>query len=582
MSADDPRSSITFEVAAGSPSLPDVSQAGLLIGVGSALPASFGVYGSSERVRTVFGETMLTEIAENHFALDAARHPIAVVATAITTNGVLHLDVSGVNGSSAVTADEAVFPKGDWPGIQIDVVEGGTIGTPGILLDLSIDYGQTKTRVALGTATSVEYAEKGIKLDFGAGDLDTGDQITGWTEPPKWNTTQLQAAMAAATSSMALFSLVCIAEPLVPADGATISTWLNTLESSTPRRYAHVIGAKRRQYHATEEITITGTFANANPDTLTRSTGSFVTDGFKPGMRVTIGNANEAANEGTFVRVATVTATVLTFTPDVAFTAEASTAGVTVSGEETDDDYAYNIASEWAAYADVRVSLTNTPIRAVRPHDGMIPDQNTHGFLFSRCVAEPIQIEPGKRKVTPLGGGPVASKLSGRIKQGNTRILLDASNLAALATTPSRAIPLQTEADGSGPYFVEARTMFTPGGSDSIKFLRMARIVNEAKIVILAIEVQEILSEMASDPSDPTKLSAAAKADLEQAGRTALQKRLGAAISNARIEDPEGALFAVSDDTDLSTGIILIDIFLRTLFYPNGFKNRIAIKAPGF
>lgn len=582
MSADDPRSSISFEVEAGSPSLPDISQAAVLIGVGADFPNTWQTYGSGTAVRDVFSEAMITEIAENHFALDPAKHPLAIVGTEATNDGVLHLDTSALTGSSAVTADGTITPLGDWPGVQIDIVAGGTIGTPGILLDLSIDYGQTKTRVALNAATSVEFTGKGIKVNFAAGTLVTGETIPGWTEPPRWTTGELQAAMAEVTSNLARFALVGIAEPLLPADFATITGFLDDLEASTPRRYAHVIGSMRRQYKTTLEITITATFANANPDTLTRSTGSFITDGFKAGMRVVITDAVNGGNNGTFVRIATVAATVLTFTSNVAFTAEAATAGVKVTGQETDADYAYNLGEEWRAYADVRVTLTAGTIRATRPFDATMPDQSLHGFLLSRAIAEPIQIEPGKRKKTPDGGGPVAEKLGGRIKEGTTRVLLDSATLAELVTSPSRAVALQTEADGTGPYFVEARTMFTLGGSDAIKFLRMARIVNEAKAVVLAIEVQEILSEMPSDPSDPTKLSARSQSDLEQAGRGALQKRLGKAISNAFVEDPEGALFAVSPDTDLSTGVILIDMFLRTLFYPNGFKNRISIKAPGF
>lgn len=78
----------------------------------------------------------------------------------------------------------------------------------------------------------------------------------------------------------------------------------------------------------------TFTFANADPDTLTRSAGSWVTDGFTAGMAVTIAGAANAANNGTFI-VDTVSATVLTFIDEVAFTAEGPTAasGYTVTGD---------------------------------------------------------------------------------------------------------------------------------------------------------------------------------------------------------------------------------------------------------
>ncbi len=580
MSIDDPRSSISFQVAAGDPQLPDTSQAGLIIGVGTEFPLAFKAYGSGSAVRAAFEEAMLTEIAEAHFANDSARHPIAIVGSEASNDGVLYLDLSDFTGSSTVTADGTMTPLGDWPGVQIDVVEGGTIGQPGIILEMSIDEGRNPTRITLGTATSAELTDKGIKVNFSPGTLGSGSVIRGWTDPPRWTTAELQAAAQVAVDNQTKFSLLCIAEPLVPADGPILSAILDDLETTIPYRFVQLIGSKRRQYHPVAPVTIEATFANANPDTLSRAAGSFVTDGFKPGMRVIV--ADSVSNDGTYLKIATVAALTLTFTSNVAFVAEAATAGVEVSAEETEDDYGTNLGEEWASFSDTRFCLTSSPIRASRPNDGSIPDQNLGGYLWSRAIAEPIQLDPGQRKKTPLGGGTVAPKLGGRTKEGNARVLPDAAFVASLVLTPNRATALQTEADGTGPYFVRVRTMFQLGGTDAVKYLTMARILNAAKETILAIEVQEILSGRAADPSNPKKLSSLSTAEIESAGRSALQTRLAGAISNSRIEDPEGPLFAISPDTDLSTGQIKVDIFLRTLFYAEGFSNTLAIKAPGF
>lgn len=804
MSADNPLSEITFAVAAGDPQLPDASQSAVLLGACAAFPLTWGVYNSGPAARAAFAETRMTEILEGHFALDAVRHPVAAVGAEVTTAGVLHLDITGVTGTSVPSADGTVKPLGDWPDVRVDVVVGGTVGTSGIMLDLSIDGGITKSRVALDSALAVEFAGKGIKIQLAAGDLNAGDVITGWTEPPMWSTAQLTAAFAEVLSTNAQFSLIGIAEPVLPAHFSTLTAILDACEAATPRRYAHLIASKRRQYQPAAS-SITALFANANPDTITRvgytygqttsdpgsfplalengdtfigsaqqavpttltiaayaseltlaggtyaaggvgdsvtvevdvfgtiittvvdlsatagtqaayvaalaaivglsvvadgsdivlttdaqgsdatatitafggaadvklglpalpaplvalgasnvpnrfsvtaadfvaftvaeggilgstftanvdgsvtwitnnpgaapagvqwsastgvakvagwdlseyngvsgTAGSFITDGLKPGMRVLVAGASTGGNNGVKVRLSTVTATVLTFTGNIALTGEGPTADVTISGYETDDDFAYNIASEWSTYHDVRISLTNMAIRASRPSDQAQPDQLTNGFLLSRCIAEPIQIVPGQRKVTPLGGGTVAAKLGGRIYEGARLVLLDAAKLPALATVPSRAVCLQTEADGRGPFFTEARTLFELGGSDSIRFLHMARIANEARIVVLAVQVNEILSGMPSAPGDPKRLSDKAISAIEGACRSALQKKLGAAISNARVEDPDGQLFAVDPATDLSTGIILCSMFLRTLFYPNGFATMLTIKAPGF
>lgn len=583
MSVTDPRSSFTFANAPGSPALPDVSQAAILFGVGTALSNSLAPYSSGQAVRAAFGEARITEIADAHFALDPSRRPLGIVGTRAGVPGVLYLDTSQLVGTSVASADGVVTPLGDWPGIRVDVVQGGTIGTEGILLDLSIDYGQTKTRVALGTAAFVEFDGLGIKINFAAGTLTSGF-IAGRTAPPKWTVPELQTAFDAARGTNAKFSLIGIAEPLDPTDGSTISTFLNAIEASTPRRFAHVIASVRRQYATTATVTIEATFANANPDTLTRAAGSFVTDGFKPGMRVTIANAVEVTNNGTFVSIATVTALTLTFTTNVAFTAEAATAGVTVIGQETDADYATNIVNEWVNFEDHRVTLTVGELRYTKggapPWSNSQIDSTLAGFLLSRAIAEPIHVEPGQRAATPLGGGRVAGALGGRVYQGLERVLNDVAQPedAALVTAPARFSAVQSEADGRpGVFFVDTRTMFAT--DDQIKFMRMARLANEAKIVILTIQVNAILSPLPANPEDPNKLSARAVEALEKAGRNALRSRFKGMVSNVdSIAEP---IFTVDPNSDLSTQIINTTIFLRTLFYPNGFATTLQIVAPG-
>lgn len=57
--------------------------------------------------------------------------------------------------------------------------------------------------------------------------------------------------------------------------------------------------------------TNTISFTNASPDTITRTSGSWITDGYRVGAQVTVRNAANAANNGTFV-IDVMTATVLT------------------------------------------------------------------------------------------------------------------------------------------------------------------------------------------------------------------------------------------------------------------------------
>lgn len=79
--------------------------------------------------------------------------------------------------------------------------------------------------------------------------------------------------------------------------------------------------------------TVTGTqFAcsNSNPDTVVRGTGSFITDGFVPGMKITMSGWTNAGNNATF-SIALVAANTLTLVTANALTAEAAGPSVTIS-----------------------------------------------------------------------------------------------------------------------------------------------------------------------------------------------------------------------------------------------------------
>lgn len=70
------------------------------------------------------------------------------------------------------------------------------------------------------------------------------------------------------------------------------------------------------------------TFADADPDTITRAAGSWITDGFEAGMLITV---DSASNDGTFT-IASLTATVITLIGSDTLVAEGPTGGHTVTG----------------------------------------------------------------------------------------------------------------------------------------------------------------------------------------------------------------------------------------------------------
>lgn len=71
-------------------------------------------------------------------------------------------------------------------------------------------------------------------------------------------------------------------------------------------------------------------FANVDPDTINRSTGSWITEGYVPGLLITVTGADILSNNGTYLVIG-VTATALTLAPGHKLTTDSTNAGVTVS-----------------------------------------------------------------------------------------------------------------------------------------------------------------------------------------------------------------------------------------------------------
>ncbi len=74
-------------------------------------------------------------------------------------------------------------------------------------------------------------------------------------------------------------------------------------------------------------------FNNTNPDTITRVSGSFVTDGFLDGMTITVSGATDAANNAIFV-VDTVVALTITLVIAETLTARTGETGVSIVGNK--------------------------------------------------------------------------------------------------------------------------------------------------------------------------------------------------------------------------------------------------------
>jgi len=297
-------------------------------------------YGSAAAIYAAHGYGPGVEYAAIHAA--RTRKPILFCALPIATAGTIGREDTSGNSDTCVTTLAAggsgVLIEHDG---ELSVVTGGTIGTDQIVLSLSLDGGRTTKRVRLGTSNSYTIPYVGVVVSFAAGDLTAGETIHTWHgSGPRSNSAGWALARAAMASQQKQCRSVVLCGDLQDSTEAlAFNTQLDTYESSNERFvYGRASVLERLPLAALSSTThratgvFTTTFADTDPDTIVRSAGSFVADGFGIGDILTIsGSAN---NNGTLTTALDgVVALTLTLDATETLTAEASVGGVTIVGE---------------------------------------------------------------------------------------------------------------------------------------------------------------------------------------------------------------------------------------------------------
>ncbi len=272
-----------------------------------------------------------------HF--EKTKKPVIFVGLPVTTAGTIaQQDSSAVTGTAEVSvaaAADGVFEECD--GV-VTVVDGGTVGTNQITFDLSLDRNRTKKRIRLGTATSYTIPYVGIVVSFDTGGtLVAGDVFSFRTTAPMWSGANLTLARQALAAQQKLSRSWLVDGDLPNSTFAGyVTTEANAYETANDRFiYARAqvkdkARAKMARYlkRMTGSATLTFAEVGATGDTITRSTGSWITDGFAVGDIITV--AGSVSNNVTGP-IASLSATVITLdTTDLV--AEATVAGCSVVG----------------------------------------------------------------------------------------------------------------------------------------------------------------------------------------------------------------------------------------------------------
>jgi hypothetical protein len=186
-----------------------------------------------------YGDGPLVEAAA--FSIQATGAPVLAVRCPSDTAGANSAVTKTGAGTSVGTLTGT--PNDDFDGIVL-VVKGGTIGTAGASIRVSLDGGQTYgPEVALGTATSYAIPRSGLTVNFAAGTLIAGNTYTWTSTAPAWAIGDVQDAFAALAASVREFSFAHLVGAMTAANGVTLDTGLTALANAY--RFTGLLGSAR-------------------------------------------------------------------------------------------------------------------------------------------------------------------------------------------------------------------------------------------------------------------------------------------------------------------------------------------------
>jgi hypothetical protein len=300
------------------------------------------VFSSAKSILEQHGYSQAVDYAALH--IEGTGRPVLFVGLPKATAGALgHQDSSGMTGTSKISVAAGANGYLDEIDGVITVTTGGTVGVNGIVLSVSADGGRTEKTVRLGTASTYTFDYLGAVVSFGSGTLVAEDVFRFRVSAPMWDSAGIAAARTALAAQQKLSRSWLVAEELANATFAGyVTTQVNAYETAN-ERFTYARGnvkdrlplAKLSKVKNRMSGSPSVTFAEvgATGDTITRATGSFITDGFAVGDRITV--SGTASNNFTDAKITGVTATVLTLdTQDLV--AEVTTAAVIVGSASID------------------------------------------------------------------------------------------------------------------------------------------------------------------------------------------------------------------------------------------------------
>jgi hypothetical protein len=300
------------------------------------------VYASTQDLLSFYNYCPGIDYCSMHF--DETDLPVIFVGLPITTAGAIYsIDNSLVTGTAAITPSAAPSGIMDELHFVITCTSSGTVGStsgPTPVLSISADGGNTTQATRLGSSLSYTIPYVGVVLTFASGGtLNEGDVFKFRTTAPMWQNSAITTARENLANQLQLArSVLVVGDMATSSPASTIVTEMNNYASEDERFvYARtqaydVPSAKKAQLKYAMNGATQVVFASSG-ETITRTSGSFVTDGFAVGQILTI--AGSTSNNGSTAVLTGVSATVLTAS-GASFVAETDTMTIPlISGSET-------------------------------------------------------------------------------------------------------------------------------------------------------------------------------------------------------------------------------------------------------
>lgn len=291
----------------------------LLAAVATAADITPRVFSSTKALLDRHGYSPAADYAAMHF--QETRKPIIFLGLPIVTAGVVgQSNATGNTGTSVVTVAVGGDGSLEETDGEVIVTTGGTVGTDQIKLTLSLNGGRTVKALRLGTASSYVIPYVGLTLSFAAGTLVAGDTVLTWhSTAPRWDQAGIEDARIALAAQQRLArSWLVVGDLLVEQDATDVLTEVNLYETGAARfTYARtqirdrlfLVSMARPHVNMTGGPTLTFLEVGGTGDTITRSAGSWITDGFAVGDVITV--AGSVSNNVTGA-IASLSATVIT------------------------------------------------------------------------------------------------------------------------------------------------------------------------------------------------------------------------------------------------------------------------------